>query len=488
MIFEIVVIILSQASLETLSLLSCRNLEEAFATHSNYISSHASRILLIQHPWVTQTDITETLQHYSQLRDIHRGTLVQKHKILSSLEVLYYNLVAVTLNATLIPSTSLPDNCIPGNWRVSKIIYPVTVSSIKRLFEKNASHVTLTSHISLNFAYCRIRQKQGSSSSLVIFRNTADYFVWLSLAMSIIATSALVKASFSIDFSLSILTTSSVLLSPGVSGTTHRSKLFLLWMFVSLLFLTYYTGSLTSVVMKPSPDKHLSTIQELEDHNYSAVVDTAQYQKLVKGIVENYLYWVGTNKKIKKNHLPRRFAALRKLILSSTAMLENSWSMNHQVVDGIKLAYIKNSQSVIKFANKWNEYFSQNNASEIRCYIGQELNMESACYEVAISPEGGQLFGIIKVLTETGILARFNQEYVALKAFNRVQDRSRFISLTKLAKEVDMVKSLKLSDGKLTGVFLLWAICLACCFTLFALEKLYHVCGFVSTFLWIRRI
>lgn len=162
--------------------------------------------------------------------------------------------------------------------------------------------------------------------------------------------------------------------------------------------------------------------------------------------------------------------------------MDSSLNMNHQVANGRKVAYFMPSKSVLRFANEWNENFRKNTAAEKRCYIGEELCLPEAIYHVATSIEGERLAEICATIIKAGIRNRLIQEYDNIRTFRKVQDRSRIISQTKLVEEVDEVRSLKLSHGKLTNVFRLWAICLACCVAEFAVEYLCYFYGSISRF------
>lgn len=485
MTFCTATIILSQALIAT-SLLSppCPNLIDTLSNHPNSTRSSVSRVLLVVYPFIKQADITETYKYYSKLRDLHHGHPQLGQNLWNSPLILYFNLVAVTFNSTLISSTGLPDNCIPPNWNVSRVLGVVITGKIPRFVQTNFSHISVADYPSLSFATCQIRQMQGSSSPLDLIRNTADHFVWLCLVISIIGTSLLVKVNFSIDFSLSILTTLSVVISPGISGSSLHSKLFLLWTFTSLLLVTYYGGSLTSVIMKPPPDKRASTFLDLEKYGYLPIFDNLVAHKLVKENINHRLYWSRKYKNFKNSHLQNKLKIFKSLVSSSTIIRHHYLNMNEEVANKRKLALFGNAGKTIRLCNFWNKYFKQKGYNEKRCYISQELYMDGM-FHFYISSERGRLAGIVVALAESGLVDRLFLEHRHMLTFERVQDRSRFISMTKLVEEVDEVKPLRLSDGKFINVFILWAICWACCIAAFVTEFFCNFGILISSFWWI---
>lgn len=47
-----------------------------------------------------------------------------------------------------------------------------------------------------------------------------------------------------------------------------KLKLFVLWMLTSMTFVTFYSGVITSAVIKPRPDLVMEIFGELEQYNY----------------------------------------------------------------------------------------------------------------------------------------------------------------------------------------------------------------------------
>lgn len=121
-----------------------------------------------------------------------------------------------------------------------------------------------------NFVYCqRPKHLERNLEVLEILQSSADYAVWICLAVILLMTTWLIKHGIEKDFSDIMLTISFVLISPRMSGTCGDSKLFLLLTFVCLVFVTFYSGELVSVMIKPAAEERIASFEKFRENNYT---------------------------------------------------------------------------------------------------------------------------------------------------------------------------------------------------------------------------
>lgn len=114
-----------------------------------------------------------------------------------------------------------------------------------------------------------------------------------------------------------VLTISSVLISPVISGACGTHKLFLMWAFVCLGFVTYFSGSLTSVMIRPPPDDRFTRIEQLLENNYFLTFDYLPIKELAAELITQE-FAVAT----RNSPTERRLNMLAGMISSSTIYAE----------------------------------------------------------------------------------------------------------------------------------------------------------------------
>lgn len=450
----------------------------------------ARNILLVESEWFHQKILDKILQTFPQTRDFSRihGDFDAYAKYAPFFFLL--NIIAEAINATLVMPSGFRKICSDAPCNISATDYIMSAGTMYNFTSQFHTSNVKSTFLSLvddkfNFAYCQHRKRKGDSmSAFGIFGGTADPFVWLFLVLSIIFTSVVVKGEISKEFSLIILGALSVLLSPGAAGLKSTSKLFVIWMFTSLVFVTYYSGSLTSLVTSPSPDLRITKMEELFTNNYSFVVTTPAMRSLLKTKIEGMLTWISDSKSEKYKTLSKLNELLR---TSPFQMLANrSW---HDWLAGTrKFAFFGYSQEAVHVANSVKGTLKGKYSGEIRCYVGEQLELEENSYLLASSAQVDKLKGIVESFIEVGLKHWLMQELFMMLAFSRVQDRSRSISLTKLVEDLEPAKPLKFSDGKLASVFLLFAFNVTICLLVFVSERLIFSCKIKSKHLIARLI
>lgn len=443
-------------------------------SYHQWVPSKQSKVLFVDFPYYNQHMITHVLKNYPRLRDLFRMPGVNDKLILFSPPIIFANIVAATFNATLISTTGLVGNCLAENKTASKIsLYRETRGVVLNSVSKAQGTPRETWFPMIekarSFGYCQTRRHQANLSPLKIFESSADILVWICLGMSILAISLLVKADYSQELSLIILTTLSRFLCPGFSGVQISSKLFLLWTFFCLIFVTYYSGHLTSVVTSPLPEERLRNIEELWKANYSLIFSTPRELSTTNETVYEDINWI---EKHNNGQRRRKLNIIKKLLRFADAYSTFTFSWYERLKNAENVAFFGYFQIVMHHANLVTDLLRKENISGIRCFVGEELEFRHLSFFVVTSSDRDRLIRILEALMETGFQTRWLKDSIQLFQFNRVQDRSRSISMTKLAEEVNPVKSLWITDGKLKNVFFLWGLFLVISLVVFALENL----------------
>lgn len=449
---------------------NCSNVFSSIAT-----TKSLNKILLLDHAWINQERISLILQNYSHLRDLHN-----KHASMEIAPLVYLiNMIAVAFNATLISSTGVPPNCTRN---ITTVAIQIPVRQIKlsssqitsdKFLESRSPTVFPVTKSAFNFVYCSQPRKKGETLlPLELLKTTADYMVWACLAASSLLTSLLLKIGSRSDISEILLTTLSILLSPSVSGVSKTSRLFVLWTFTCLLFVTYYSGELTSVVISPSPEARFTNIDQLYQNKYSILSLNKLTADWGAFSVNEAIKW--NNDSNKESH--KRLVILQKLLSSSTLISADSddkiWFKNLWM-PGKKVAMFTYFAQTVQATCQLMGYLKIEKVPDIRCYLGQELEILELTYFQATSTGSNEVARTFLLLLEGGYYALLEKEFWLLLSFRKVRHRLMVdASLTRMLEEVQPPRPLKLSEGKLKNVFLLWGICLGTSLVTFVLEVL----------------
>lgn len=315
----------------------------------------------------------------------------------------------------------------------------------------------------LNFVYCsdtRVAKFQRTT-----FFNTLtgkiDKFIWICLIVAIPTISVLTSISLQGNkwqISVTLTTTLSVLLTPGVTYYTRlknvekswnsaQKMLFVLWMLCCTVFITYYSGDLTSTIIRPPVELHIRKFQHLLDYNFSISYQSLDRKIIVASFVESSL---------KCENKINLECKVRKLIMSADLATSRE-NFIGALVTGNRIASIVPWSVAIYGANKGNEWIVRNKILNRRCYIGEELRYPSNLFYVFVGTQNGKLKRKFQTLLEKGFYSFWWKEHVGIATSERVQSRVRLLSRTHLQEDTDKPKSLEL-DGKIEDVFCLWLI------------------------------
>lgn len=422
--------------------------------------------LIVDYFYMNQPGINEVMANYSRLRDLHTSPPYFAAHV-------HMNLVlADALNASLVAHSNLISdyqNC--SNKIISKFLFQIPgkfVHELQAFFWKSKSAKFIpVDAMSLNFVYCdKPKKSKQSPFQFNTFLNTADTYVWLCLLAAIFCISGVLsigshfdKTKYQLSICESTLTTLSALLSPGISatvGTLHHSGIFTLWTCVCLVFVTFYSGFLTSVVISPVPENTMKQLGDLITNAFSlANWDRATLmalQLLKKGSQYD---------NIEKEKLEALF--------NSSQVVTTSEEFFQILLSGKKRAAINNDITVLHFLSRLNYFMKEWHIKDLRCHIGKTLDYQMYSYTVFIPPESDMLAEVFQATLENGMHQFWLSEMKAVAISKRVQDRLRVVIPTHVVQEKEKVAGLKL-EGKLVVVFVLWAFLLVICCGAFTFE------------------
>lgn len=159
------------------------------------------------------------------------------------------------INASLVSTRNIHKECLLRH-SISTLHFLRTTSQLKKSFEMisrihgdtDKPSAILHNFIAFNFMYCDHPQRTlGELSPIELFTTTAEFSVWLFLAIFFIMISLLIKIKIGKTHNSIVLATLSVLISFGTSGASRAIQsfwLFALWSVFSLLLGAHYTGGL----------------------------------------------------------------------------------------------------------------------------------------------------------------------------------------------------------------------------------------------------
>lgn len=425
-------------------------------------------VLLLDHHYLPQELVLQTLKNYSRLRDFHKNPPLRGPLIHHA----YF--IASAMNATLIATRTLNGSRCPNEHSNMPTfyyqIYGVELEDAYRRIRKiegTRSFETLRFPVPWNFVICHHpRQEQQNLSPMEIFKTRMDASTWSCLGISLLLISVLISLKTGSTGSPVIMTLLASLLNPGISAVSRilqRSWLFNLWLYSSLVFITYFSGSLTSTVISPSKEVRITNLVQLADNNYSAIFKTTK----------DRLRCIKVAKIISNS---RESKIVERLAGSAFVAPENT-DFSNSLVAAEGHAYLSIWILSMHTVTRANEYLEKMKISHKHCYVGEELYFqEKGFFVVTFNREHEKVAKLLEVLMESGIYNIWYKEYVGIAISHRVQDRSKMISRTKLIEERKQLKALQMADGKLQNVFLLWITSLSICLLICSVEYLFAAC------------
>lgn len=262
------------------------------------------------------------------------------------------------------------------------------------------------------------------------------------------------------------MVTLSGIVSAGVavkSKHLQRSRLLILWLYFCLIFATYFSGSLTSVVISPPKEYRMTKTSDLFQRNYSLVLMSEAYALQLRD-------------PLRMRGLFDRMNFLKTLV-DSAAVMESQRKLFKKLVNpSKKVALFSTWGSAIEGLSRAEEYIRDHRLRNLHCYLGQELVLNQNVFIIVATPRRmDSVGGIVQVMMEAGFFNVWYKEYVGISTSPKVQQRSKFISQTKLVAKKDPPRALRVMGGKLKNIFVLWLTCLGISLFIFSAEKLWNI-------------
>lgn len=459
--------------------------------------THFEKLVLLDFYNLPQPYIAQVAQKYPRMRDLTKQpSPLVPHVILSSL-------LATLLNTTIFSKSTF--NSKFGNLTAN---YPVILPYIQ-LFDANPAtpvyqlyhhhrkqldqgsselakfvHLHTLGH---NLCYCDVHKfsSYGEFSLLQIFKTSADSLVWICLLLSITLVSVLISArprANLIITSPELIATLSVLLTNGSSGILHvkQSPLFILWMYMSVVMVTYYSSSMTSVLIRPPPDEKMTSLSDLKLKDYSLIFDSNGFEiKSLKSRVQRIMKPMEASEFKLNLKMPETLKTLNELLnkailvdtFAQIETLATSTSMPH----GKRYSMAASWPIVMFYATRAQALASELDAADGKrriCRVGKELFLETKYFYGFTPPGSAALQQKFTLLMALGIVKYWVNEAVAMTSAPRVQKRIQVKSPTQLFEPLPPPKPIEI-EGKIQNVFALWGLCLGYCVVAFLLELVF---------------
>lgn len=318
-----------------------------------------------------------------------------------------------------------------------------------------------------NFVYCGIKEtKSDSNWSFNFLTNPIDTGTWLFINFVIVVISLMnyLGDGRQASFLKHLLTAISPLVQSGVYRfAKHHSGVFILWMFGSITVANWYIGDMTSQVIKPPPDKVITTWKELQSNNYTLIF----FQKFPRNVISNVVDSSIQNGN-RQNHVTVAKQMLSKSILHETSNPYEDWLWySHTFSMGAdKVAALQEWHWAIHHVGWAEDYigkhYDRNSKEKKRkCHVGAELIRSGEKFVIFLPPGADQLGRIYERLAASGIVEWWYREMTsgsggrgALRAqeWIRVKGKTTIVHM-----DGSVYAALKLR-GKVAAVVLVWCI------------------------------
>lgn len=432
-------------------------------------------ILMLDYYNLSQSYVSMTLRNYSRIRDINRNP---PH---FAAVVCVSNLVAEAANLTLLSIMRNLNVCANIRDKFAKFsaIRPAAFSEL--LYEIHGQAETSIVQIpetANNFAYCQ-PAKLVSLSILNLLDGTGDASVWACLSVAtllvICLTNLVIKADetgvrLAMHEKSSDMAAISALLSPGIAGEnkfTRHSSLFVLWSFICTILCFYYSGVMTTELIKPTPVLRVTRISQIVKQDFSLIFDRSARKDNFKFFVEREFEY---SKNTSFNHAKMHKKLLR--MVESARVITSESDFVEELATSRKIVTFGGWTGVIKSANLAKEFLAKRMLSKKRrCYVGPNLVYPSNIHYVFTGPDHYILASIFQKIMQSGIYEIWWKEFTGSASSPRVQARSRVCMPTHLHEDFETITPFALG-GKMKYVFFLWMTCLAMSMVVFIQETL----------------
>lgn len=449
-------------------------------------TSREENFLLYDYREVNQEFMDSAIENYSQLRNYHGVEITTK---LRATGIMLANVVAGTLNVTVITRghPHYHTGLFPSYILITSLYNTIFTAGVEHYqehyWERHTGNLGLLEYSGhgnhfLNFFYCAdIKAEQESTCDFSIFTKTMDNWSWYLLITCIVAASVVQRP---LNFLRNLIFNAEALLSPGASGGCKKSGLFVLWLFMCNVLVTFYSGDMTSHVITPTKEETIENITELSEEGYKLVFVNQ---------VDIFLIGATVMTTGKASVLKPEIRHLSKLM--ETAEMKAELNM----IEGNDAAVVKYLVKAVskRFASVCSSPFALLSISEgnnviyetskqtkqiwkRKCHAGKKLIPVSETFTAFLPPGNEPVSRVYLRMLDYGVIAYWMREFMGLGIAARVQDRVRYKSPIDVAEPFERhVVSIPLKD-KIVTIFLLWIVCLITCLVSLLLELIHSRC------------
>lgn len=353
-------------------------------------------------------------------------------------------------------------------------------------------HLTYLPFSGYNFAYC---QTTNAARVLPTGSNPPGLVYLIALVLVLLLSTASLCISitakpFSFDvnrFGFTLISFLVMLIDKGLRNSFQykRSVLQIVVIIMCIFTGNYYLANVTSFLVRPVKINVMTTISELVDHNYFLIFA----HLTIKTSLNASVSYVRETRQNMGLNSPKELDMLSVLLQKQTKVFAYGTSFKF----GKALAFHENAAVV----DLWNIVISVVNYANVAlsiskkktsksCYIGKHIINIGETYQMYSTLNGIQLGRIAKMLLSTGIYEHWYKEFNGMQIANRVQDRAKVKSRTKIIYDFEEpnVAPIKVA-GRIKALLLMWlGVCggivgLFCCeisFQLLSLREVLNYC------------
>lgn len=464
----------------------------------SFQSAHQANYLILNFFQTSQRGLEKFIKDFSRKRDLFKtqsNTLTQIGGYSGCLRIIaeYENLTLVTrkyaaqnLKPSQLTKSSFVD---PVVWAIPNATYTLINLTFQNWQKSRQHKITILQvpGLGLNFGYCeKLTFANIRPWSIEILTFPLQKETWLALfavtALTIISYDWVYKASYKIDMPLIYLLICSLLSTSLANFRSMPKTMFLfVWIISNYIISIFYAASVTSVILVPSEEHSWGYLRNMVDQNYSQVI---RHEMMINFLKAATLSNLKSNTILTKNNelsdTQKDLNALLKSINKTfPPNITDTWAAEkhavNQIAYGTKTFIVDSWPSVIYMINQAIKLLREKPRQEtkIRCHLGKTVIAKQNVFSVYHSPESSKVDWLARQTMDSGLFMYWWKEMIELRYSERVQDRMRVVSPTKIVHGMNgnSMEAPKIS-GYISSVFCLWVTCALICLLALGIENL----------------
>lgn len=366
------------------------------------------------------------------------------------------------------------------------------LSALNRGLVNNKSYHHFQSFsVPYNHAYCAPKTLEDFSiRQISVLLSPFQWSVWTAVITTLLSLS--LALTFVTKYSWSPLDNISILITLmfdflAVSIKDQRVNgrlLHVCWLYACVLLNNLYTGTITSTLIKPSPEETLESLKDLVVSNYVAIFPKFLPAQLTA--ITEALKIFENNTDVEGN---TNVVYFRKLVGENPEgrHLMREEYMKSFLSTSPKVALVAPSLFAIQTRNKAQNMLKLQRMQELKktnqalrrktvvtCHIGKQLVVitSAANYWSFFPPYTNELYRSLQLLAQNGIFFMWMKEFFGMNYADRVQDRQKVLSSTQIASQDTQFHPMGFHHTHTTTIFLLWTILIVLSFVWFILFEI----------------